>query len=59
MRYDHVMATRTVSKTELRTKWYAILREVHEKGTVVTITKRGETAAVMSPYKAPRKRTRQ
>lgn len=55
MRYDHFMATR--SKTELRTKCHAILREIDETGTVVRITSRGEPVTIMSPYKAPRRRS--
>jgi prevent-host-death family protein len=49
------MASRVVSATEFKAKCLALLDEVQQSGDSITITKRGQPVAVVSP---PRRRAR-
>jgi prevent-host-death family protein len=53
------MKTRTVSATEFKAKCLGLLDEVQQQGGTITVTKRGQPVAVISPaprakFKSPR-----
>ena len=45
------MKNRSVSATEFKAKCLAILDEVHDRGDVITVTKRGKPVATIQPVK--------
>ena len=45
------MKHRLVSATELKAKCLALLDEVHDRGDVITVTKRGRPVAILQPIK--------
>jgi prevent-host-death family protein len=45
------MSTRVVSATEFKAKCLSLLDEVNSRGGTITVTKRGQPVAVLSPAK--------
>ena len=45
------MKNRSVSATEFKAKCLALLDEVHDRGDVITVTKRGRPVAIIQPVK--------
>ena len=45
------MKNRSVSATEFKAKCLALLDEVHDRGDVITVTKRGKPVATIQPVK--------
>jgi len=49
MRHDWIMRNRVVTATELKAKCLALLDEVNDSGTAITVTKRGHPVATLRP----------
>ena len=47
--YDEFLKTRVIGATEFKAKCLALLDEIGEKGTTVTVTKRGRPVATIGP----------
>jgi prevent-host-death family protein len=51
------MPARTVSATDFKAKCLALIDEVNTSGDPITITKRGQPVAVLTPMKKVRRKT--
>jgi prevent-host-death family protein len=51
------MAAKTVSATDFKAKCLALIDEVNTSGDSITITKRGQAVAVLTPMKKARRKT--
>jgi prevent-host-death family protein len=53
-RYHVGMKTRVIGATEFKAKCLALLDEVEEHGSTITVTKRGRPVATLSAAKKPK-----